>query len=126
MTDLRKILLVDDDPDIRELLSAILERFDFPYIMAASPEEAREAVQNAGDEITDILIDYTLPGATNGIQLADEIKETLPEAEITITSGYSQSMTEPGISEKGYNFLSKPFSPQEFLQILETSDCSTR
>ncbi|MCH8475311.1 MAG: response regulator [Opitutales bacterium] len=123
MTDLRNLLIIDDDPDIRELLSVILGRFNIPFTLAAHPEEAHEAVQKGRNNFTNVLIDYTLPGGTNGLQLADKIRESLPSADITITSGYSQSMATGDLSAKGYRFLEKPFTPQEFLDILKTSDC---
>lgn len=119
----RKILIIDDDPDIRELLQAILERFGVPYSLAASPEEARKVFQKENHQVTDILIDYTLPGPINGLQLADEFKRKTESLEITITSGYSRSVAFSEWQKRGYRFLGKPFTPQEFLAAFRLTEC---
>ena len=119
-----RILIVDDDEDIRKYFVDIAMRFNIPCDMAESAEEAIEMMQNASYDIC--FIDWKMPGGMNGIELtrymrsikaADKEKEN-EEAVIMISSVEWQEI-EAEAKEAGINrFLSKPILPSAFIECI--------
>lgn len=108
-----KILIVDDEADLREILSFNLEAAGYETYAAASAEEALELLT---PDTSLILLDVMLPGMS-GFHLADhlrkQLKNTVPIIFLTAKSTENDLLT--GFSTGGDDFITKPFSLQEVL-----------
>lgn len=109
----RKILIVDDEADIREILQFNLENAGFAVDTAASAEEALEVLS---DEHSLILLDVMMSGMS-GFQMAEilrnERNSNIPVIFLTAKSSQDDLLT--GFSSGGDDYISKPFSVQEVI-----------
>lgn len=79
------ILFADDEPLLRELAAAALERAGFHVVVAASADEAAAALE-AGQAIDLAVLDWTMPGAS-GALLVERARAACPRLRIVISSG---------------------------------------
>ncbi|MFL0797570.1 MAG: diguanylate cyclase [Cellvibrionaceae bacterium] len=108
-----KVLIVDDDPDIRELLAFILQRADHGITQATNGEEALELVVNRGYSPDLILMDINMPGM-DGYETTRQIRTAFGTHWIPIlfiTGETDVSCYEKGIEAGGDDYLVKPFNP---------------
>lgn len=110
----KPILVVDDDADIRETLSELLQEEGFLVAAVSSGTEALKRLK-AGMRPGMILLDVMMPGMT-GLEVLEEVMsdEAFAEIPVTIMSGTHQ--IEP--SERAY-FLQKPINPDELLRVVQ-------
>src|SRR6201985_2977211 len=104
-----KILIVDDEPELRQLLKTILE----PDFVVVEIENAA-ALQNsyAQDAPDVILLDRKLPDA-NGLALLPQIKKTWPDTEVIVLTGEATFEAAVQATKRGaYHFINKPFNSQ--------------
>jgi len=114
-----RILLVEDDPAVRELARAVLREQGYRVLDAASGEAALELLRGDPDPIHAVLTDVGLPGM-NGVALAREIATLRPEVELLLMSGYMDEVL-PGPDETVAGLaplLAKPFTPRTLLRAL--------
>ena len=105
-----KILIVDDDSAVRELLVAVLE--DQYDVMEAGSSAAllKTFPQDAPDVV---LLDVQLPDAS-GMDLLPQIKKNWPDTEVILLSGHGTITMAVEAGKRGaYNFLSKPFENEK-------------
>ena len=106
------ILVVDDEPVIRELIKAQLAVLGYNPLTACSGHDAILKSKNFNQ--LDVLLTDILMPCMNGIELVDKFKKLFPETKIILMSGY---MTPPpGISDYPtgkYPFLKKPFNLEQ-------------
>lgn len=109
------ILIVEDEPEIRELLNFSLVRSGFDVAEAASGEMALQYLDNKLPDI--LIVDWMLPGMS-GVELAkrlrrDELTNKLPLLMLTARSEETDLLKsfESGIDD----YMSKPFSPRELV-----------
>ena len=101
-----RILLVEDDDGVRELLVEVLRGCGYEVTPAAAAEEALE---RAREQTFDLLLsDVDLP-AMNGARLARTLRERHPELRILLMSGYPDDGTIDGELSERPMFLRKPF-----------------
>ncbi len=107
-----KILVVDDEADIRQLLSAILEE-QYEVAEAGSGAALQKLlVQDAPDVV---LLDVKLPDA-DGLDLLPQIKRRWPDTEVIVLSGHGNITMAVEAGKRGaYNFLGKPFEAEKLL-----------
>lgn len=123
-----KILVVDDEPGIRSGVSRILRNFrvDYPFMEEAFDFEVSEAsTGEAGIEKIEynkpdiILLDNKLPGI-QGIEVLEYIKKKqLNIITVMITSYASLELAVKATSDGAYDFIPKPFTPQELKSSIE-------
>jgi two-component system cell cycle sensor histidine kinase/response regulator CckA len=107
------ILLVDDDPIVRKIIGAILERSGFTVLVASDGEGALHALGGHAGEIGFLISDITMPGLS-GLQLAALLSETRPNLRVLLISA-----NEPPVDlQAGWLFLRKPFPPALLLETL--------
>jgi two-component system phosphate regulon response regulator PhoB len=109
------ILLVEDEPEIREMLVFALDRAGFGTIAAASAEEALQKLEGPLPALA--IVDWMLPGAS-GVELArrlrrDELTRDLPLIMLTARSEEADKLKsfDSGIDD----YVTKPFSPRELV-----------
>jgi len=121
------VLLVEDEPAVRDLAKRVLRGQGFKVLDAANGEEALRVVrEHAGARIELLLTDVVMP-RMGGRELADRLKATYPELKILFTSGYTdKANTHFGTLEPGMAFLQKPFTPEALIhQVREILDRGT-
>ena len=80
-------LIVEDDPDVRELAAALLEETALDVVEVDSAEAALDCLQDRGGEVAMIFADIRLPGMMDGVQLARAACTLWPTIQIVLTSG---------------------------------------
>ncbi|MCL4785926.1 MAG: sigma-54 dependent transcriptional regulator [Verrucomicrobia bacterium] len=107
-----KVLVVDDDPSIRELLSAVLQR-DYQVVEAESGAALQESFTESQPDV--VVLDVKLQDA-NGLELLPQIKKRWSETEVIVLTGQGTMEMALEAGRLGaYNFLSKPFENEKLL-----------
>ena len=111
------ILVVDDEPDIRELIKDILEDEGYQVRLAGNGEEARTALAAQNPSL--ILLDIWMPDI-DGISLLKEFKQQDSELTIVMMSGHGTIETAVEATRLGANdFIEKPLSMAKLLRSVE-------
>ncbi|MCL0061283.1 diguanylate cyclase [Thermodesulfovibrionales bacterium] len=106
-----KILVVDDEEVIRNLLADVLTDDGYKVIAAASAEEALEKIKETPFEV--IITDLMLPGI-NGLEVLRKIKKMNFDISVIVITGYATVETAvKAIKEGAYDYISKPFDTAE-------------
>ena len=104
------VLLVEDEPDVAELLVSALQANGYTVLRAARGAEALEIVRTHGSTIHLLLTDVVMPGM-NGRELADRATALRPDVQILYMSGYSDdALLRRGVEASRAHFIPKPFS----------------
>jgi len=105
------VLLVEDEPSVRDLANRLLKQQGYRVLEAANGEEALRLVrETAGERIHLLLTDVVLP-QMSGKELADQLKIFRPDLKVLYTSGYTDfAVVHHGVLNSGTHFLQKPFS----------------
>ena len=112
------ILVVDDEPVVRDLARTVLERVGFRVLIADGGEEALDIYRQQGSEIDLILLDYIMP-RLNGVQVLKELQQLDPEVCVVFSSGYSTDHEADQLLAAGARaFVAKPYRPQELVQTI--------
>ncbi len=107
-----KILIVDDERDLRELLASVLEDY-YDVAQAASGASLRQSLSQDPPDV--VLLDVKLPDA-DGLDLLPQIKKSWPETEVIVLSGHGTVTMAVEAGRRGaYNFLTKPFENEKLL-----------
>ena len=107
------VLVVEDEPQIQELVAVNLEHFGHKVLRAASAEEAEAAIRNALPDV--LVLDWMLPGES-GVAFARRLRLDERTRELPILMLTARAMEQDKISglEAGADdYLTKPFSPKE-------------
>ncbi len=116
------ILLVEDEPSVRELTRKILKRFGYEVIEACSGVDALNSWTTCRDSVALVLTDLVMPGGVSGHQLAARLLADRPELKVIFMSGYSAEIAgrelEVGIGDR---FIQKPFLPKQLLEIIRAT-----
>ena len=112
-----KILVVDDDKNLLELLKIRLESAGYEVITALKEEDAIEAAKN---QVFDLAIVDLQLLHQDGISLMEELHLILPEMPVLILTAYGSIESAVEAMKKGaYSYLTKPFDPQDLLFQIE-------
>src|SRR5690606_22308278 len=110
------ILLVDDQPQLRSLLTTILTRAGYRVLEAAGPIEAIGLAKEFDEHIDLLLTDIVMPQMT-GPFLATEIKNLRPTTSVLFMSGYTEdAVVRRGLIDERLSFISKPLSAGTLLR----------
>jgi PAS domain S-box-containing protein len=109
------ILLVEDQPQVRELARLALSEKGYTLLVTSSPEDAESACSKHGAEVHLLLTDLILPGIS-GRELARRLTARHPKMRVLYMSGYTYNImakgpAQDGLLEDGMAFLQKPFTP---------------
>ncbi|MCC7300293.1 MAG: PAS domain S-box protein, partial [Verrucomicrobia bacterium] len=113
-----RILLVEDDADIRNLVIRILELSGYELVAVSCAEDAIQVYEKEKGLFNMLFSDMILPGQT-GIELADTLRIKNPALPVLLYSGYQDQRERwSNLDVKGYHFLKKPFSVTELLSAV--------
>jgi CheY-like chemotaxis protein len=106
------ILLVEDDPALREMAGSLLKRLGYTVWAAANGVEALGLKQHGGVGGIDLLFTDVVMPHMSGKELADRIEALCPQTKILFASAYTESaIVHQGVLNKGVALLQKPFTP---------------
>ena len=112
------VLVVEDEPAMREVTRRILDRNGYHVVAAASGREALNLLASQLEHIDVLLTDVIMPGM-QGKELADKIRILQPAARVIFMSGYTQGLLgDQGVLEPGVHLIEKPFSETTLLTKL--------
>ncbi len=107
------ILVVDDEPDVREVLEEYLAKHGYATMGAANADAAKAVVAKAAIDLA--LVDVTMPGE-DGLALARHLRERHASvAVVFVTSASTVVDRIVGLEMGGDDYISKPFDPREVL-----------
>ena len=117
---MKKILIVDDQLEVRELVEVTMRVGDYQLLKAKSGEEAIEMVKVEKPDL--IIMDIMMPGGMDGME-ATRILKNDPEMKdckiIMLTAKGQQIDMEKGIEAGADDYFTKPFSPLELIKKVE-------
>jgi len=114
-----RILLVEDDPFVREATCLMLESLGFFVHPAADAEEAVRIYEQCERPIDLLMTDMVLSG-TNGRQLGKDIRQRSARVKVLVTSGYGNLDYETEDPSALTYFLAKPYSLPSLRTKIET------
>jgi signal transduction histidine kinase/ActR/RegA family two-component response regulator len=110
----RTVLLVEDEPQLRQVSARILERHNYRVSAPETPEAAL-SVLRAKAPLALLLTDVVMPGMS-GLQLAEEAARLRPELPVLFMSGFPRDLWERGAIDRNLAIMEKPFDSQELLR----------
>ncbi len=114
-----RILLVEDEKLIRELVTKVLIAYGYVIFESATGEEAMDIFEREKGQFDLIFSDVVLSDK-NGIQLVNEFLSINPELRVLLSSGYAgRKLQWSTIYKKGFKFLQKPYDITELLQSVK-------
>lgn len=118
-TECPSILIVEDEPQLRNLLAEVLECQGYMVSTAPSADDASDILVNETFDV--ILSDVMMPGKS-GITLLEEIKEKDPYQEFIIMTGYPKvTAAVHAIKIGAFDYVSKPFEISEIKERVESA-----
>jgi two-component system, cell cycle sensor histidine kinase and response regulator CckA len=113
------VLVVDDELEVRKMVSAVLAHAGYRVFLADSGDIAKRVFQEHASEITLLLTDVVAPGMS-GPMLADQLLEWQPHVKVLFMSGYNASMVvRRYVLERKFALLAKPFTAAKLVSSVE-------
>jgi len=110
-------LIVEDDPDLRELGAALLEETDLRVVECEDAEQAMAVMAREGDDVALVFTDIRLPGLLDGVDLARRIKALWPHVAMVVTSGFE--IRRPEKLPDNVTYMPKPWLALDVLMQAE-------
>ena len=117
-----RILLVEDEPGLRDIAQRVLARTGFDVTAAAGPDEAILAAESMTERIDLLLTDVVMPGM-RGPELAIRLRASRAGLRVLLVSGYAEEIVEGG-RDNSAPFLAKPFSAESLLTAVDAAMAS--
>jgi len=107
------VLVFDDEPDVRKLVSTVLASNGYTVLTVDSGENAIKLFQKRKQPVDLLLLDVVSPGLS-GPMVADRISELQPGVRVMFMSGYDYTrVVRRYVIDKGFALLKKPFTPDQ-------------
>jgi two-component system, cell cycle sensor histidine kinase and response regulator CckA len=110
------ILLVEDEPTLRELVAKVLKGYDYHVLEAETGVEALKIWEASNGKVDLLLTDMVMPGGIGGADLAQQLRKRKPDLRVIYSSGYSTEVGGRSLSESDPMFLAKPYRPPQLAQ----------
>ncbi|WP_020528305.1 response regulator [Flexithrix dorotheae] len=116
-TDVKKVLIVEDELDLSQLLKNVLKKFGYETTLAHT---IKEGMTELSENTPALLIsDVNLPDGS-GFSILDHAKETFPELSVIIISGnLDRGIRQRALDNGASEFLEKPFNLLTFIKAVE-------
>ncbi len=117
MSDLKRILIVDDDPDVHELLRVALQTGDRQIESAYDGLEGLRSIEAAAFDL--VVTDVNMPGM-DGMALTERVREVRPDTPVVVmTVASTPENVIRAIQERAFSFFSKPFTTSLVAEMVE-------
>lgn len=110
----RKVLLVEDEPQVGEIIEALFKQLNFTTVVASNAADAKAILEHT--EVFAVFTDIDMPGDINGIQLAQFIHANHKNIFIGLISGYNEPSD--AIIDTSFPILKKPFTITSLAQFI--------
>ena len=122
-----RILFVEDDELVRELVSLVLREHGYELLTAQNGREAIRLAEQHGAAIDLLISDVVMP-EMNGAEVAQRVHSLAPGAKVLFVSGYSEAdMSDQGLGVLAFEILQKPFRPDDLARkVREVLDSARR
>ena len=118
MSDRASILVVDDEPGLREMLSILFRRERYEVTVSPGFVTAREAIRNAPHAFGVVLTDLMMPDGS-GLDILSLAKQRSTETEVIVMTAHSSVETAIEAMKRGaYDFVTKPFATSELRALV--------
>lgn len=118
MKEKSKILIIDDEPSIREMLNTYLSRNDNYLIFEAGDIRETTEILKKEENIDIVFLDIQLPGV-HGIEILKMLKKYDDTVNVVMMSGYAtEEMAIESLKQGAYDYLKKPFDLTQVDSIL--------
>lgn len=115
---MQKILLIDDDPVVRSLISGILRKRGYEVFLAKNGDEGLNIVKESQPDL--VITDYQMPGIS-GMEVLNQINAFNPKLPVVMLTAHGDaSLTIKSIQTGAFDYLEKPINPKELLQIVKS------
>ena len=116
-TGTERILLLDDDPVIVEMGTAILGQLGYKVTAETDSFHALELFSAGPDEFDLIITDYTMPNLT-GMDFIKEVRRIRPGMPVMLCTGFSEKVTPETIKDLGIELLMKPYGVRQISEVV--------
>jgi DNA-binding response OmpR family regulator len=112
------ILVVDDEPMVKQLARDVLKRYGYTVLTAGGGEEAIDVFRQRSTEIDAVILDMVMP-TMEGKEVFRRLQEIKPGVKVIVSSGYSHDRDADGLLEQGArSFVQKPFRIAELVKVV--------
>ncbi len=122
-----KILLMDDEKLMRNMVSQMLHRLGYQVAVASDGAEAIQIFKDAkerGEPFDMVILDLTVKGGMGGLQALKELQQYDPQTRAIVSSGYSQDPVIASFKQYGFcGAITKPYSLQKLREVLDSFLC---
>ena len=113
------LLVVEDDEEVRNLTTTMLEGLNYRTTWSPTADAALELIQS-GSDFDLVLVDVRLPGKFNGLELANILNDRFAHIRTVVYSGYSE-VEDQEYPDIGFPYLRKPFSRRELALVIASA-----
>jgi PAS domain S-box-containing protein len=114
-----RVLVVDDEPDVRELTETMLRHLGLQVLTAVDGQAALDLLRAHANEVDLVLLDLTMPGL-GGTEVLEQIERIRRDLPVVLMSGYNEGYSARGCADRIAGFLQKPFSSEQLGQLLRS------
>ncbi len=112
------VLLVEDEPVIREIMAESLLDAGYLVVEASSGDEALGIIRARMHALSFLVTDFHMPGDANGADVAACLRIEYPDLPVVIASGRPDVFKPSWRTELGYGLLRKPYVPHELVALI--------
>jgi PAS domain S-box-containing protein len=113
------IMVVEDEPAVREIMTHVLRHHGYNVIEAADGPEALEKWIDKGSEVDLLVTDIVMPNGVKGNVLADQLQAQKADLKVIFSSGYSSEFaTQSSPLDERFSFLEKPYKPEVLVRAV--------
>lgn len=119
---MKKLLIIDDHPDLRRLVAWSLEMLDDPVELIEATDGERGLALAREHKPAVVFLDVMMPGSFDGLEACRRITKdpALAATRVVLLSARGQAAdVQAGLSAGAHHYLVKPFSPQKLLEVAE-------
>ena len=124
------VLVVEDDPNVRDLVLAQLEDIGYATLAATNGPEALQLLQEPQNRVDLILTDVVMPGGMTGVELVRAARASRPQIPAVLTSGYTAGGAAAAAEENGFAeklpILPKPYQQAELARVVSQALAQSR
>jgi two-component system, cell cycle sensor histidine kinase and response regulator CckA len=112
------VLVVEDDPVLREFVREVLTQRKYRVVEAASGAEALQVWERMQSQVDLLLTDMVMPNGVSGWELAKQLRKRRSDLKVIFSSGYSEEVIGNEFELERAWFLPKPYNPQKLAQMV--------
>jgi DNA-binding response OmpR family regulator len=114
-----KILVVDDEKDVRDMIATMLNRAGYETVTAEDGESAIKAFESSNCSI--VLLDWSMP-EMSGLEVAERIQEIRDAYIVMVTGRAKGEIGEMSLEAGARDYIEKPFEPAELIECVKAAE----